>query len=153
MPQENLFLSWHRTYVALFEQVLVARAKQLAQLYPENLRAQYKQAADALRQPYWDWASDARVPPSTTTPVISVMHPSGQRVNIDNPLWRYTIPPAVLNGKYGQFDPQRRPYSTRCPPPDSYPASANALLSRRPYKQWVMSRPWRARCPPRCPSR
>ncbi|KAM4057296.1 tyrosinase [Hirsutella rhossiliensis] len=143
---ENIFLSWHRAYVALFEQTLVARAKQLALMYPPNLRAQYVQAAESLRQPYWDWASDPRVPPSTVSPSVTVVHPSGgQRVNIENPLYSFRIPPAVLNGKYGTFDAQRRPQTLRCPAPNSYPASANALMSQRPYRQWMYDVLTRAR--------
>ncbi|EQL01140.1 tyrosinase 2 [Ophiocordyceps sinensis CO18] len=137
-PRENLFLPWHRAYVALFEQVLVERAKQVASMYPQNLRAQYVQAAESLRQPYWDWASDPRVPPATASPLVSVVHPSGgQRVDIENPLFTYKIPAAVLNGKYGRFDAQMRQQTVRCPAPSSFPASADALMTQRPYRRWV----------------
>ncbi|KAJ6445260.1 endonuclease/exonuclease/phosphatase family [Purpureocillium lavendulum] len=137
---EELFVSWHRPYVLLFEQVLVSHAKQLAQSYPEKLRAEYTQAADQLRSPFWDWAAGSTVPQSTVPAKITVNVPNGQGLQaqeVDNPLYTYKIPQPVLDGRYGTFDPQNRPQTVRCPAPQSYPASANELLAERPYRQWV----------------
>ncbi|PHH87764.1 hypothetical protein CDD83_8442 [Cordyceps sp. RAO-2017] len=145
---ENLFLPWHRPYVALFEQVLVERARQIAMSYPERFRFQYVQAAESLRSPYWDWAADSRVPPSTVPPTVWVNYPNGndvQQIEVENPLATYRFPRAVLDGKYGPFDSQRRPQVLRCRAPNVYPQSANALLSRRPLRQWVYDALTRAR--------
>ncbi|PHH80405.1 hypothetical protein CDD82_1771 [Ophiocordyceps australis] len=137
---EHIFLTWHRPYLALYEQELVAHARQLAAQYPPNVRAQYQQAADTLRAPYWDWASDQSVPPATVAPRTRVNIPNGsgtQLVEVNNPFATYTFPQRALNGEYGQFDPQPRNQIYRCLSPNSYPGSANQNLQGRPYKQWT----------------
>ncbi|PFH63361.1 hypothetical protein XA68_12325 [Ophiocordyceps unilateralis] len=134
---ENLFLSWHRAYVLLFEQTLADRARQIASSYPQQVRAQWLQAAETLRSPYWDWASDSRVPASTIPSTVRVTGNELQEIVIDNPLAPYRFPQVVLNGKYGPFDPQMRAETFRCPAPNSYPQSANGLLASRPFRQWT----------------
>ncbi|KAF8988417.1 hypothetical protein BDQ17DRAFT_1374127, partial [Cyathus striatus] len=57
-----LFPTWHRPYVMLFEQILHERAKAIADTYTVN-KASWQAAANALRQPFWDWARNA-VPPA-----------------------------------------------------------------------------------------
>ncbi|UNI23818.1 Tyrosinase [Purpureocillium takamizusanense] len=137
---EKLFISWHRPYVILFEQVLVSHAKRLAQTYPQGLREVYTQAADQLRSPYWDWADNSAVPPATVPAKVTVNIPNGdgvQEEEVDNPLYSYDIPQPVLDGQYGAFDSENRPRTMRCPAPQTYPESANGLLAQRPYRQWV----------------
>ncbi|KAH7151842.1 tyrosinase [Dactylonectria estremocensis] len=136
---ERLFLTWHRPYVVLYEQVLVATAKRLAETYPQRYRSQYVAAAETLRAPFWDWASsdipDALVPSKMA---VNVPSDSGIRqVQIDNPLATYKFPAAALNGTYGSFDSENRSRIYRCPSPDSFPASANELLADRTYRSWV----------------
>ncbi|KJZ76437.1 hypothetical protein HIM_04166 [Hirsutella minnesotensis 3608] len=147
---ENLFLSWHRAYVVLFEQVLVDRATQIANTYPQSVRARYVRAAQTLRAPYWDWAASPQVPPALVPDTVSINYTSSsgndlQTFLYDNPLRTYKIPQAVLNGKYGPFDPRMRPQVNHCPAPDTYPASANALLANNPYRQWTYDVLTRAR--------
>ena len=52
-----LFPSWHRVYLALFEQQLVATAVSIANSWPTSgsavTRAQMQTAASTLRLPYW----------------------------------------------------------------------------------------------------
>ncbi|UNI17886.1 Tyrosinase [Purpureocillium takamizusanense] len=137
---ELLFLSWHRPYVVLFEQVLVLQARKIASTYPPRVRDDYMQAADELRAPFWDWAADATVPSVTVPAKITVNIPNGQEVRqseIDNPLFTFNIPQSVVDGQYGSFDSDNRNRTLRCPAPQSYPSSANDLLSQRPYKDWV----------------
>ncbi|KJZ73459.1 hypothetical protein HIM_07253 [Hirsutella minnesotensis 3608] len=137
---EELFLSWHRPYVLLFEQVLVSHARRIAQTYPTRYRQQYVRAAETLRSPYWDWAADSRVPASIAPAKVSVNFPNGQNLQkrqINNPLSTYTIPQPVLKGEYGEFDSDNRPHILHCPAPDNYPATANANLAGSPYRQWV----------------
>ncbi|RCI07729.1 hypothetical protein L249_5763 [Ophiocordyceps polyrhachis-furcata BCC 54312] len=134
---ENLFLPWHRAYTVLFEQTLAERARQIASSYPEQVRAQWLSAAETLRSPYWDWASDPQVPPATLAPTVRVTGNQLLEIEIQNPLAPYAFPQAVLNGKYGPFDQQMRASTYRCPAPNSYPQSANALLASRPLRQWT----------------
>ncbi|KAJ6437673.1 tyrosinase [Purpureocillium lavendulum] len=119
---ELMFLSWHRPYVVLFEQVLVLQARKIASTYPPGVRDEYMQAAEDLRAPFWDWAADAKVPSVSVPQKVSVNFPRGQSVEkkeIDNPLYTFKIPQSVVDA------------------PQSYPDSANELLSQRPYKDWV----------------
>ncbi|PWI69456.1 hypothetical protein PCL_01103 [Purpureocillium lilacinum] len=137
---EELFISWHRPYVILFEQVLVSHARRLAQSYPQGLREVYVQAANELRSPFWDWAASSVVPPASVPAKVTINVPNGddvQEEEVDNPLYSYKIPQQVLDGQYGTFDPDNRPRTIRCPPPQTYPDSANDLLGQRPYRQWV----------------
>lgn len=134
------------------QQVLVSHARRIAKTYPQRYRQQYVQAAERLRSPYWDWAADSNVPPASASPKLQVNFPNGeslQRRQVDNPLYTYRIPRQVLDGQLGPFDTANRPQTLRCPAPQNYPATANDLLSQRPYKQWVVSNrvvtiaPWR----------
>ncbi|KAF2020511.1 Di-copper centre-containing protein [Aaosphaeria arxii CBS 175.79] len=53
----NVFGTWHRPYLALFEQILHDRAVEIANAFPRgNIRKEYQTAAEKLRLPYWDWA-------------------------------------------------------------------------------------------------
>ncbi|EME41685.1 hypothetical protein DOTSEDRAFT_73923 [Dothistroma septosporum NZE10] len=89
-----LFPAWHRTYVALFEQQLVAIAQSIASSYPASSRSKYQAAASALRMPYWDWAAKACsgsvLPTSISGTQITVTGPNGQQT-LDNPLYSYTF--------------------------------------------------------------
>ncbi|PHH81033.1 hypothetical protein CDD80_4337 [Ophiocordyceps camponoti-rufipedis] len=134
---ENLFLSWHRAYIVLFEQTLVQKARQIASAYPQEIRDQWLQAAETLRSPYWDWASDSNVPPATTWATVRVTGNQGLPIDIPNPLMPYRFPQDALNGKYGPFDAQMRAETYRCSAPSSYPQSANGLLGSRPLRQWT----------------
>ncbi|PFH60178.1 hypothetical protein XA68_11339 [Ophiocordyceps unilateralis] len=141
---EDIFLPWHRPHAALFEQVLVSKAKQIALTYPESVRAEYTRAAETLRSPYWDWARDSRVPPATVPSKVRVNHSSGAfgnsqvgEIELDNPLRTYRFPKAVLDGKYGKFDPFRRPETYRCRTAAGFPADANRRLGRFPIGQFV----------------
>ncbi|KAK3191440.1 hypothetical protein K4F52_002651 [Lecanicillium sp. MT-2017a] len=137
---EQLFLPWHRPYVALYEQTLVENAKRIAQEYPEEYRDTYTEAAEILRAPFWDWAADNTVPPDTVPATITVNVPDGQSLKsetIDNPLYTYKFPLAVLNGEFGYFDNQYRSQVYHCSAPNSYPASANRRMANRNYRQWT----------------
>ena len=87
-----LFLGWHRVYLALFEQRLVAVAKQIAATYPTSTRATMQAAAAKLRLPYWDWAarpaSGSNLPTAITQAQVTVNGPAGSKT-LANPLFSY----------------------------------------------------------------
>ncbi|RYO97996.1 hypothetical protein DL763_002501 [Monosporascus cannonballus] len=101
---EALFISWHRPYITLYEvcvksapcrlpadrkqQVLGQKVQQLADEYSGKDASAYKAAGQTFRLPYWDWALDARVPPSCTRQNITVNAPEGS-ITIRNPLYSY----------------------------------------------------------------
>jgi tyrosinase len=104
-----LFPTWHRPYLALFEQVLHAHVLKKASEFPESQgRARYEAAAREFRMPYWDWAvvvppGQSILPASLSSRTISVITPSsgGQRTTIDNPLYSYRFNP--INPSPGDF--------------------------------------------------
>ncbi|KAF3915762.1 Tyrosinase [Dactylellina cionopaga] len=84
-----LFPSWHRPYLALYEQILWEHARTIVNEFPEPRRSAYQAVLPTLRIPYWDWASDARMPAQVgDMQTIQVETPRGQQ-NIANPLYSY----------------------------------------------------------------
>lgn len=100
-----LFLGWHRAYLALFEQELIAAAKSVASTFRGTKKTTYTTAANKLRLPYWDWAakpgSGSTLPASVTAAKVTVDTPSGSK-SIRNPLSRYVF--SDTSGLvYGQY--------------------------------------------------
>ncbi|KAH9889909.1 tyrosinase [Cubamyces lactineus] len=88
-----LFPTWHRPYVALFEQVLQKYAQDIAKRYKVDQPAWEKAAAD-LRQPFWDWAKNTLPPPEVISlDKVTITTPDGLRAEVDNPLRRYRFHP------------------------------------------------------------
>lgn len=134
---EDIFLPWHRPYVALYEQVMVKKAREIAETYPDTVRDQYRRAADSLRSPFWDWATDNRVPVATTTEKVTIKGVRDGQVremSVNNPLWTYVFPKDFADGKYEQ-KPRDGERVLRCTAPFSYPATANANIQRQGYRQ------------------
>ncbi|PPQ98988.1 hypothetical protein CVT26_014415 [Gymnopilus dilepis] len=88
-----LFPTWHRPYVALYEQMIQKYAKEVATTYTHDCAA-WVQAAEELRQPYWDWAANA-VPPDEVVALskVTITGPHGQKITVDNPIYSYTFHP------------------------------------------------------------
>lgn len=89
----NMFLPWHRPYLALYEQVLQANAMDAANEFTGDDQAKYVAAAQNVRSPYWDWAmvpanGGNAIPDIMTQPGVTVTTPSGQQT-IQNPLYSY----------------------------------------------------------------
>ncbi|KAA8573382.1 hypothetical protein MFRU_053g00020 [Monilinia fructicola] len=119
-----LFPSWHRPYMALYEQVLHSLVSFIAGQYPAGAeRDRYTAAANRFRIPYWDWAMAAPqgqsiIPASITTPTIAINGPAGVQT-ISNPLYSYHFNP--LNAT----ELPNPPFS-RYPQTLRYPTSNNA---------------------------
>ncbi|KAK6532574.1 hypothetical protein TWF281_006758 [Arthrobotrys megalospora] len=99
-----LFPTWHRPYLAVFEQILHSIMQRIAAAYPDQeLRNRYQTAAEAFRIPYWDSAQlkdrggrrSLNVPYLCTLPKVQVFTPTsaGDTLKpfeeIDNPLYSY----------------------------------------------------------------
>ncbi|KAF2402444.1 Di-copper centre-containing protein [Trichodelitschia bisporula] len=116
----NLFLTWHRPYLALYEQSVVANALDAAAEFDGEARDRYTAAAQRLRTPYWDWAKDPgsghAIPDSMTMQTVSVTTPQGGQT-IANPLYSYQFHPRP-GGMGGQYDAWDRTYR--------WPASTSA---------------------------
>lgn len=93
-----LFPTWHRAYLALFEQEFYATMQTVVQSFPAGKQRQkYAKAASTFRIPYWDWAAnppkgDTTLPGILTQATVSVTSPSGQQT-IANPLLQYNFNP------------------------------------------------------------
>ncbi|KAK4034166.1 DNA-directed RNA polymerase I subunit RPA2 [Parachaetomium inaequale] len=93
-----LFPTWHRPYMALYEQALRDLILMIATFWPESERQRYESAARRFRLPYWDWALE---PPSGESvlpksiggnPFVDVNGPNGVQ-RIANPLFSYNFKP------------------------------------------------------------
>ncbi|KAK3395387.1 tyrosinase precursor [Sordaria brevicollis] len=117
-----LFITWHRPYLALFEQALYASVQAAAQKFPieGGLRAKYVAAAKDFRAPYFDWASQPpkgtlAFPESLSARTIQVVDVDGKTKSINNPLNRFTFHP--VNPSPGDFSAawSRYPSTVRYP--------------------------------------
>jgi tyrosinase len=104
----SIFGTWHRPYLALFEQILHDRAVDVANEYPiGEARNKALELADRVRLPYWDWAQNPPNPDEGVIPsnlrrqMAKVTFPNGTTGEITNPLYRYDYHPL----KYDDFAP------------------------------------------------
>ncbi|KAJ4303408.1 hypothetical protein N0V90_002301 [Kalmusia sp. IMI 367209] len=94
----NLFPTWHRPFLALFEEVLYLNCRQVLSEFPEGeLKTRYARALTTLRLPYWDWAAvpsagEETMPESIQKLTINVTVANGTQ-SIPNPLHSYTFHP------------------------------------------------------------
>ncbi|KAG8917102.1 hypothetical protein FRC00_014036 [Tulasnella sp. 408] len=117
-----LFPTWHRPYLAVYEQILHQHAVDIAKTYTVNTVA-WILAAEQLRLPYWDWASDS-VPPAEVISMdqVIITAPNGQRTTVPNPLLGYRFNPLhqALRAPYARW-----PTTLRHPDIDSQNAQSN----------------------------
>ncbi|KJX97601.1 hypothetical protein TI39_contig477g00009 [Zymoseptoria brevis] len=90
-----IFPTWHRVYLAHFEQKFLAIAQTVAQSYPAASRDRMVAAAGVLRLPFWDWAStpesnSTTLPAYITESQITIEGPNGQET-MDNPLYKFSF--------------------------------------------------------------
>lgn len=91
---------------------MVSHAVRLAIQYPLDLQPSYVAAAQTLRHPYWDWASDPVLPPAIYSPNVTVRAPCGV-VEIANPLYGYRFQRPAVESSFGGFL-ATRPHTIRC---------------------------------------
>ncbi|GAM89530.1 hypothetical protein ANO11243_075690 [Dothideomycetidae sp. 11243] len=97
----NIFLPWHRPYLAFFEQQLYNHVQNVANSFPASSRARWQSAATNFRIPYWDWAAapspDCQVFPNIlSTQTITLTTPTGLK-KLPNPLYSYDFHPLVAS--------------------------------------------------------
>lgn len=102
----NLFLPWHRPYLALYEQQLYIHVQNVAKKYSTNAQ----NIAKNFRIPYWDWAaapcSTCAYMPKLVTDQYSVITIDGKQINLENPLFRYTFTDTAAQRRQAfYFDP------------------------------------------------
>ncbi|KIL63082.1 hypothetical protein M378DRAFT_733369 [Amanita muscaria Koide BX008] len=84
-----LFPTWHRPYLALFEQIIQEHAIEIATRF-DFAKQSWKDTAIALRLPYWDWVANA-VPPDflIRDETITILDFDGSSIKVGNPFLRY----------------------------------------------------------------
>lgn len=86
-----LFPSWHRPYLAVYEQTIFNHVQDIAAEFPAG--SKYQAVAPNFRIPYWDWASDISIPALIGfTTQVKVEKPTGTET-IKNPLYSYNFNP------------------------------------------------------------
>ncbi|PVF92484.1 Di-copper centre-containing protein [Serendipita vermifera] len=89
----TLFPTWHRPYLALFEQTLTKHVTDIANEYQGNDRQRYIAASQRFRVPYWDWAANSDLPDFVSIQAeVVVNSPTGSR-RMPNPLYAYAFHP------------------------------------------------------------
>lgn len=91
-PHANtLFGSWHRPYLAVFEQAWYQCVQEVIDQFPSGQQQRLRNAASTLRMPYWDVAieSNSAVPQSMRDTTVRVTKPSGP-ATIPNPIYSYS---------------------------------------------------------------
>jgi len=87
------FPTWHRTYVSVYEQILQAAAVEIAAKFTVD-KEEWAQAAQDLRQPYWDWGFQF-VPPEEliSKKDVEIVDYDGKKIPVPNPILRYGFHP------------------------------------------------------------
>jgi tyrosinase len=107
-----LFTTWHRPYMALYEQALYASVQTVAQQFSAGaLRDRYAAAARDFRAPYFDWASQppsgsSAFPTAIASPNISIVDVDGTTKTVANPINRFIFHP--VNPSPGDFNARVR---------------------------------------------
>jgi tyrosinase len=90
------FPTWHRPYVALYEQLLAAQFPTIIQMYSAanpSLASQLSNSAQVWRLPYWDWGLDSSIPDEWSATTINVWATDGGVTAVANPLNNYAFHP------------------------------------------------------------
>ncbi|RKF57895.1 Tyrosinase [Erysiphe neolycopersici] len=101
-----LFPTWHRPYLALYEQILSEMIKDIAQRYPAGeIRDRYVVAAANFRVPYWDWAANR----FDGENVLPRSFGESSSINIDGPMGRQVIANPLFTYRFQPLDPAQLP--------------------------------------------
>ncbi|KAI3335615.1 Di-copper centre-containing protein [Ustulina deusta] len=111
--QSPQLIPWHRAYLVLYEQLLGDEVQRLALEYTNEDASVYRDASQKLRLPYWDWASDPSLPPSSTQENITVNGPNGKKIVLHNPLYNYRWHTYPLNATQFPGQDGMGPVTTR----------------------------------------
>ena len=141
------FPTWHRPYVALYEQLLASYFPTIINTYNQQnptIGAQLAASSQLWRLPYWDWADDYHIPQEWSLDTIQIRLTDGTVGSVQNPFYQYTFNPVSDLGINDDRSPfaywpttLRSPRSTD-QNATSNPQIANARLSNVEFKQWVL---------------
>jgi tyrosinase len=103
----------------------LVQAQSIADKYPTEVAADYRSAAQTLRQPYWDWAVEHILPIAAILPNLTIQGPDGPNT-IRNPLYSYRFQKQPAGSGFGGVL-STYPETVRCPVKGSL--DNNAALS------------------------
>ncbi|PGH00824.1 hypothetical protein GX51_05601 [Blastomyces parvus] len=143
-----LFPSWHRPYVALYEQLIQEIiATEILPKIPDNHEdyEKYKTATETFRIPYWDWAApppeskqeiiNKWLPPTSQEKQVPNLVPGFPKV-IDNPLYQYVLKPQGGKTTFGDFGVQ----TLKVGPKDDVEYEDCVGLSRCPENMYYLTK-------------
>lgn len=112
------FPTWHRPYVALYEQTIVQQFDKIFAQYSGPVKERLQNAAATWRLPYWEWATDEpTIPVEFTTESIQILDtkdPSGSKLVPLNPnpfaFYKFNPIDPSFSGNYKIY-----PTTLRCP--------------------------------------
>lgn len=143
-----LFPTWHRPYVALYEQLLVSHFDTIIGKYSGSVSDSLRASAQKWRLPYWEWAVDEpAIPKEWISETIKIWDTTGKEIDYKpNPFQCYnfqkpldpsfsTVSTAV--GKY--FGKTQRWPSTADGTAVSQPDEVTPYLKSRHLKKGVWS--------------
>jgi tyrosinase len=145
-----LFLTWHRPYLALFEQVLASHCQDIVETYPPDQLPIYQAAANNFRIPYWDWASNTSLPPVVNADTVTITTSSGVQ-SVPNPLLNYTWQTFPESQEWFPTDPgefesdaylaeyRQTVRGVSTPGELGNPALSDQMMSQYPYMQMTVS--------------
>ncbi|ROW08234.1 hypothetical protein VMCG_03309 [Cytospora schulzeri] len=136
---ELLFGTWHRPFIALYEQTLVSHALNISARYMGDDEPIYRTAAETLRVAYWDWASNATLPAVVNLNTLTINSPTGP-TTIRNPFHHYSFQNFPFTIQYmdaGILSTTN--HTTRCPNAAGVDdvAAVNAGLETSAFKSQV----------------
>ena len=115
--------------------MLQQHAVDIAKKYQQD-RDRWLTAAQNLRLPYWDWATNS-VPPREVIALqnVNIVTPDGRTTSVPNPLYQYTFNPVDPS-----FPSPWRSWKTTIRHPDN-PSSPNATTDVQDLTRYYLSLP------------
>lgn len=94
------FPTWHRPYVALYEQLLASKFNDLyKEITDKDRKAAYEALGEKWRLPYWDWGTVDHIPEEWTDENITIQDLcTGNDISVSNPFHHYSFKPTKTVG-------------------------------------------------------
>ena len=144
----NTFPTWHRPYLALYEQLLASFFPGIVKGYAAanpDLGQRLQTASQIWRLPYWDWGVNSNIPDEWSSTTINIYSTQGSVQSVQNPFNYYRFHPIdssfrpYRNPNYAGWPTTlRQPSSSTSTHAVSQPDVANQRLGTSDFKQWIL---------------
>ena len=141
----NTFPTWHRPYVALYEQLLAGFFPQIVSDYTAtnaDVGQRLQTASQTWRFPYWDWALNPTLPDEWISNTIQILGTDGTLTDLSpNPLQGYRFHP--IDPSFNRYIYRIWPTTLRQPSSQSSgavsrPNVADQQLSTTDFKALIL---------------